>query len=64
MPNQSRDSAEKDVTPWHEFIEDAEDGSMCICGVPALTHAQVFPPRNPYATRPLPPGSDQGVSHG
>jgi hypothetical protein len=22
----------------HEFTEDVADGSMCICGVPALTH--------------------------
>jgi hypothetical protein len=40
------DTAEKDGTPWHEFTEDVADGSMCICGVPALTHAQVFPPRD------------------
>jgi hypothetical protein len=22
----------------HEFNEDVADGSMCMCGVPALTH--------------------------
>ena len=50
------DTTEKDATPWHEFTEDVGDGSMCICGVPALTHDQVFPPRDPYSTRVLPPG--------
>lgn len=30
----------------HEFEEDADDGSMCVCGVPALTHACVEPPPN------------------
>lgn len=44
--------AENDATPWHEFTEDVADASMCICGVPALTHGTVFPPRNPYAIRP------------
>jgi hypothetical protein len=29
---------------WHEFTEDVDDASMCICGVPALTHDAVFPP--------------------
>jgi len=22
----------------HEFVEDVEDMSMCVCGVPALQH--------------------------
>lgn len=29
---------------WHEFTEDVDDASMCVCGVPALTHDAVFPP--------------------
>lgn len=28
----------------HEFTEDVNDASMCLCGVPALTHDQVYPP--------------------
>lgn len=44
-------AAEKDVTPWHEYTEDVGDGSMCICGVPALGHAAAFPARDPYSTR-------------
>lgn len=28
----------------HEFEEDVDDGSMCICGVPALGHEVVEPP--------------------
>jgi hypothetical protein len=48
-------SVEKDATPWHEYTEDVNDGSMCICGVPALGHAQVYPPRDPYSTRVTPP---------
>jgi hypothetical protein len=27
----------------HEFDEDIEDGSMCMCGVPALMHFLVEP---------------------
>ena len=27
----------------HEFDEDVEDGSMCMCGVPALGHEIVEP---------------------
>lgn len=34
----------------HEFTEDVADGSMCICGVPALTHDDlVFPPASETA---------------
>lgn len=28
----------------HPFIEDVDDASMCLCGVPASTHDQVYPP--------------------
>lgn len=28
----------------HEFTEDVADASMCICGIPALTHDSVYPP--------------------
>lgn len=31
---------------WHEFTEDVDDYSMCICGVPALSHDVVYPPRD------------------
>lgn len=27
----------------HEFEEDVDDASVCLCGVPALTHAAVEP---------------------
>lgn len=27
-----------DPERWHEFEEDAEDASMCLCGIPALYH--------------------------
>jgi hypothetical protein len=26
------------VSDPHEFTEDVSDGSMCICGIPALDH--------------------------
>ena len=51
----SEHSAEKDATPWHEYTADVSDGSMCICGVPALTHHVAYPPRDPYSTRVTPP---------
>lgn len=46
------DDVEKNYKPGgpviaHEFTEDADDYSMCICGVPALTHDQVYPPDEP-----------------
>lgn len=28
----------------HEFTEDVGDASMCVCGVPALTHDAVYSP--------------------
>lgn len=28
----------------HDFTEDVDDASMCVCGVPALTHDRVYPP--------------------
>lgn len=28
----------------HQFTEDVNDASMCICGIPALTHDSVLPP--------------------
>ena len=34
----------QDFAGWHEFIEDIDDASMCICGVPALSHDVVYPP--------------------
>lgn len=34
----------QDFAGWHEFVEDIDDGSMCICGVPALSHDVVYPP--------------------
>lgn len=26
----------------HEFTEDVDDYSMCVCGIPALTHDLVY----------------------
>lgn len=35
---------ERPVPPAvHPFIEDTDDASMCLCGVPALSHDQVYP---------------------
>lgn len=40
--DQAEDGLAERVRDWrdwpHEFVEDTDDGSMCICGVPALTH--------------------------
>lgn len=35
-------TAEFDAVP-HEFDEDVNDASMCMCGVPAIYHDRVFP---------------------
>ena len=28
----------------HEFAEDHNDASMCLCSIPELYHDQVYPP--------------------
>lgn len=33
----------KPEEPVHEFTEDINDYSMCICGVPQMTHDTVYP---------------------
>jgi len=40
-----RDAAHTDApeVTAHTFTEDVDDASMCVCGVPALTHDQVYP---------------------
>lgn len=30
----------------HEFTEDVADASMCVCGVPAISHDAVYPPQS------------------
>lgn len=41
---------------WHQFTENVNDASMCVCGVPDLGHDNVYPPRQHCAdcSRPLP----------
>lgn len=42
-----RAKVDKSEAYWdgpHPFTEDHNDFSMCLCGVPALTHDQVYPP--------------------
>lgn len=37
-------AAESEVEAgWHLFDEDVTDYSMCVCGVPAMTHHLVYP---------------------
>lgn len=39
QPDTTAGERVRDWRDWpHEFVEDTDDGSMCICGVPALTH--------------------------
>jgi hypothetical protein len=35
----------------HEFHEDVNDASMCICGIPAITHDRAMAPQTPQEPR-------------